>query len=490
MTTPAIFPSTVKVDPQGGMKSPYTRVLVYDTDGKGDTDDDGNAFATIQDALDYALDNGASESSRWLVRITGQTDISGAFNIWRGISVEGSGSANTRIMLTADPVAFYSGRSSLSRINLVANGITCALRVINDSGVGRGVLGPDLVVSVDYNTNAIVSAVELSGASVGISYARGGCYFYADNDNSGASAWAVGIRMLSGYASAFEAHSGLHIKTSCSGTGKSAALLRETASTNGYFHVIGDYGPVGDTTPIYRTYNSGGGRNIGKVNLASMDGYAVAYNVQDYDPDANADGAFMHQVYKTLQVRGAATLRGLWNAAVSVGAARLWRDASGNLRTKDSAPASDTDGMRIMVNPADAGYTNLNVYRSTSGVTTTGGTAATTVVFNTVTTDPRTEYNNTTGVWTASQAGTFLVQAAIYRSDTNTGRTSVYIFKNGAEHARFSYSKGNTEPVTALADRIMTLAASDTVEIRINTGTNATITEGTALTWLRIVRLF
>ena len=460
-----------KLELPDGMTSPYSRVLYADPTGRGD-------FTTIQAAADYAghVDRGAERASAsvvWEIRL-GPWDYPEAPTLPEGIALVGVTSTSTRI---TGGTLTVNGRHSLANlaVDLVAGGsATVGIRVINNT-YGAMLRWTNVVSSVDTNTNAIVAAVELNGSVTTTLNAEGGSC-YADNDNAGASAVAVSVRMMSGCNLVWEGFGGIHYKTSATGGGKQICLWRQT-SNNGFFHTVGDYAAVGGTT-AWRSLNEGTNRNIGYIAIACSEGGTRKFI--DEDVTSGRQPSFLHNAFA-----------GTYDAPITVRGNKLWVDATGTWRTKATAPASDTDGVRLCPNPTDAGYTNLEVYQSTASVAVAGSAAAQAIVFNAMTTDPRAEYNNGSGVWTASQSGTFMVQAAINRSDSSTGRTTGYIFKNGAEHARFAAGKVNAEATTVLVSKIMVIAAGDTIDVRVNMTSAGTIAGGGAnLTWMRIVRMF
>lgn len=126
----------------------------------------------------------------------------------------------------------------------------------------------------------------------------------------------------------------------------------------------------------------------------------------------------------------------------------------------------DRDGVISTV-----GHTHVRATTNTGSLT--GGTPST-VVFGTEVTDNLSEYNNTTGVFTAAKDGLYLVSAMV-QTDGGAALTAndnfqIYIYKNGTTImalGAYSFAETNiTGPMSSGVSTTLTLVAGDTLEIQ------------------------
>lgn len=139
--------------------------------------------------------------------------------------------------------------------------------------------------------------------------------------------------------------------------------------------------------------------------------------------------------------------------------------------------------------PSYAGFTNpykFSAYRSSAVNSTTSDAV---LVFNTENFDTGSNYDNTTGVFTAPIAGFYFFDAAHQVSSGSNAAIAIKLFQNSTAVA--SDTTGLTSGVngnqTANVCKLLQLAASDTVSIKvsnslgtlgINTGNNITWFDG------------
>ena len=110
-------------------------------------------------------------------------------------------------------------------------------------------------------------------------------------------------------------------------------------------------------------------------------------------------------------------------------------------------------------------YQTVHVEASTS---TTAGTTSTPFAWSTETQDTASAYNNSTGVFTAPVAGTYVLHAQVYCN----ANFNLYYYKNSTQ----SYANGNQGSTIQAGtfDAIVRLAANDTVEFRPDSSQTAT----------------
>lgn len=346
MADVAVFGPTVRLIPSGGMASPYTRTLVWDFGGKGDVDDNGDVFATVQAALDYAGAR-ASNTERYVVKVTGQgNNTETNLNVPMYVSLDGSGSPNSRF--TGGTITVQNGRNRINGISItLAAGDTVGLRVVNDTAGGRLLIGPDVAVSCDKNYDGITTAFEFTGTAATITYIRGGVNIYAENDDGGASATCAAVRMMAGFTGAVEFTSGVpHLKTSASGGGRQIGIWRQTSS-GGYYEGEATFSP-NYVSPTWAVLNEGTDRNVGRVFiLAANDAPPYTKTIQYSDAHATADLAYMEVRAGKTEVRGRLIAKGTWEYPFTLGDLHLWRTATGATSFKptvDGMPSSDADG--------------------------------------------------------------------------------------------------------------------------------------------------
>lgn len=329
---------------------------------------DAHKFEDLQAALDYckAQGAGADPTTFWRVQL-GQGAVpipNGDLHLWEGIDLSGCGSGFTR--LTGGMVTAYN-RFSLRHLNIPAvglSGVNVALRIVHDYGAVVSTL-VDVVATCDLNTNGVVTAVEVTGTAGPGRIRCLECEFYGDNDDAGASAKAVGVRMMSGFRGAMELFGGTRVKTSAQNNAQQINLWRQTVS-GGYFEAVGEYGPAYDGDAdgkVWRTLNDPGtDRNIGHVFMPVKQSAAPNTRiVVDQDPHASADFAFHDTAVGELRVRRAFHAAATAEQPLYLRTYPLWVNAAKQLilNTTGVAPANENDGVLLTLAAA--------IYKMTSG---------------------------------------------------------------------------------------------------------------------------
>jgi hypothetical protein len=156
--------------------------------------------------------------------------------------------------------------------------------------------------------------------------------------------------------------------------------------------------------------------------------------------------------------------------------------------TQDIFRAQD-NGTNVMV-IADGGYVTLGsqssirAYRNTS---TQALSNTTKIQFNAESYDVKSEFDSATNYrFTATVAGKYLVAASISITSPANAPT-IYIYVNGSQYAFRSAHEASSGTVSI--DHIVSLAATDYIEIYVDAGASGTVNNGADTTFLTVHKI-
>ena len=133
------------------------------------------------------------------------------------------------------------------------------------------------------------------------------------------------------------------------------------------------------------------------------------------------------------------------------------------------SPDTNPGTKRWILQTPGGAFSHVDAHRATAQ--SIPNTTVTTIIYNTENTDALTEYNASTGVFTATYAGYYKINAVIlFTSATWAANESavLIIYKNSALHRRglLNVTAGVTSPFGASVSATVSLAANDTIDIR------------------------
>ena len=154
-------------------------------------------------------------------------------------------------------------------------------------------------------------------------------------------------------------------------------------------------------------------------------------------------------------------------------------------------------GVPTWAAPSGGGGASVRVraYRNAQQTISTNTTLVfETVVFNTEDYDTGSEYNTSTGVFTAASSGYYLISSTTTWGNNAAGVRSIRITKNGSAAARGSGNVSNTLATTSTTvSTVIQLTAGDTVEIEVagysGSASSTTVEAGTDLSYLQITKI-
>ena len=157
--------------------------------------------------------------------------------------------------------------------------------------------------------------------------------------------------------------------------------------------------------------------------------------------------------------------------------------------TQDILRAQD-NGTNVLV-VADGGVVTMGsqsaarVYRNTSAQSISA-TTITKVEFNAESYDVKSEFDSATNFrFTAGKTGKYLVTSTLTLS-ANFAPAQIYIYVNGAEVAEFTFQYGASADGAITISDVISLTATDYVEIHVQTDASNTVVNGENLSWLAI----
>ena len=319
--------------------SPWSRTLVVDAGGKGDYDTINAAYAFIADT---GASGGASSMLRWRVDVLPgiYPEVLDALSYVR---LRGAGSTLTSI--TGAGTHILRGRADVDcfNFNLTGTGVKAGVRFVAD--VAGGV--PSLTnchVSVDVNTDDVVTAVEVTGTAGAYCKVQE-CYLYADNDNAGGSAKCVVVRTVAGCTVPIEGYNNQH-KTSGTGGAPGVLYWNQGSVANAYGQLSGTWMALRSATAVDLINENSARPEGGFLDVAVH--ADVATKVVTTNPHAPAaNRTHMIQKLSRLDVDGHLNARGTWDYPFTFGNTQLWYTAAGSMSFKpvaDGVPSSDADG--------------------------------------------------------------------------------------------------------------------------------------------------
>lgn len=125
------------------------------------------------------------------------------------------------------------------------------------------------------------------------------------------------------------------------------------------------------------------------------------------------------------------------------------------------------------------------VYRNAAWTATAGST--TNIVFDTKVYDTASDFNATTGVFTAPVAGYYEIKTSVNFSIASGAFTYLYVLKNGATYTRGQqFINGAAGSVSPHMSTIVQCAAGDTIQVQLtNSGAAGTGATGSDQTWMQ-----
>lgn len=156
--------------------------------------------------------------------------------------------------------------------------------------------------------------------------------------------------------------------------------------------------------------------------------------------------------------------------------------------TQDIFRAQD-NGSNVMVIP-DGGIITMGsqsaarAYRGTSNQTINSGSAVK-VQFNAESYDVKSEFDSATNFrFTATKTGKYLVSSTLGINSPSAGTSTIYIYKNGSEFSRATYSMANVLFLTIMD--ILALTATDYVEIFTEVSVTDAVVFGENLSYVSV----
>lgn len=220
------------------MATQFLRQRIVDAAG-------GGTDYTIQGAINAAVAAGASDltSTYWQILIAPGVYTENVTQ-YGGLHVRGCG-WTTQVFGTWD----IQAGGHLENLYIRENTSVFAAYAlgVRHTGSANNIYVDNIIINNLRDSNAIVSAVEVSGTQAGTSRIRGG-FLYARNAIAAPAplAKAVVIRLLSDFVGVTEFYGGLHMKTSVGSTSAPAEAIcllnQQTAqASGGYAHIVGDW---------------------------------------------------------------------------------------------------------------------------------------------------------------------------------------------------------------------------------------------------------
>ena len=183
------------------------------------------------------------------------------------------------------------------------------------------------------------------------------------------------------------------------------------------------------------------------------------------------------------------TNKTLTSPVLNTGVSGTAIDTTTTLGTFDTKVASQK-AVKTYVDTAPSDWSNVYASRAGSAQSITSGTSATTVVFNSEAVDTNSEYNNSTGIFTAKVAGYYSYYAQVSWSPGFTGPIRTRALCAGSQH-RYIYngSVSSYTPVLISGSVKLTVGQTIYIDVRQESGSTRSVYHDGGLTNLSIVRV-
>lgn len=183
------------------------------------------------------------------------------------------------------------------------------------------------------------------------------------------------------------------------------------------------------------------------------------------------------------------TNKTLTSPVINTGISGTAIDTTTTLGTSDTKVPSQK-AVKTYVDTAPSSWTYVSVSRSGTPQSISSSTSTTTVVFNSEQTDLLGEFNNSTGIFTASVAGYYCYDAQISWSPGFSGATRIRALCAGRQQKYLYYgSVSGYTPCCISGSTYLTVGQTIYIDVRQESGTTQNVYHDGGLTNLNIVRV-